>query len=413
MRNIVLLILLVLGTHVQGQEIARFGIKARKGAGTSFVSVPLNGLGGNPGSDILVLSEVTAAGERKIVCQVEPGNRPVLWFAFNNESGDKRYVLRQIPDPEPQPEKKSLVRSAQGTTLVRAGAPVLTYNHAEVMPPEGVDMKYRRSGFIHPLWSPGGEILTCIQPPDHNHHYGIWNPWTKTTIDGREVDFWNLAKGQGTVKFGGYLDAVDGEVYAGFKACQEHLFFAERGREKVAMVEVWEVRMWKTERGGHTIIDLVSSLNTPLTGGILLNAYRYGGGLGFRATPEWHRENSTLLTSLGKTRAEADGTLARWFIAEGESSVPEGRSGILFLSHPSNRMHPEPLRVWPPDANNGRGDLFVDFCPIRHTEWKLLPGRNYTLKYRLVIFDGNLAAGEAEKYWNAFAAEPLVSFEEK
>lgn len=36
--------------------------------------------------------------------------------------------------------------------------------------------KYKKSGFLHPVWSPGGEILTRIQAPDHYHHYGIWGP---------------------------------------------------------------------------------------------------------------------------------------------------------------------------------------------------------------------------------------------
>jgi len=33
-----------------------------------------------------------------------------------------------------------------------------------------------------------------------------------------------------------------------------------------------------------------------------------------------------------------------WMIIEGESSVEEGRSGILFMSHPDNQAHPESMR---------------------------------------------------------------------
>ena len=286
----------------------------------------------------------------------------------------------------------------------------MTYVHAEVFPPEGVDAKFRRSAFIHPLWSPEGEVLTRIQPPDHYHHYGIWNPWTKTTISGREVDFWNLYKGQGTVKFGGYLNAVQGPVYAGFAVFQEHVFFAERGREKVAMNEVWDVRVWESADKAISVVDLTSTLNTPLPEGIMLDAYRYGGGIGFRATEKWHKDNCSVLTSEGKSRAEADGSNARWCIVEGESSGKSGRSGILFLSHPSNRMHPEPMRVWPLDGNGGRGDMFFEFCPIRHNDWQLLPGNNYTLKYRMVVFDGKMTPEEAEKHWKAFATAPGVVF---
>jgi hypothetical protein len=84
---------------------------------------------------------------------------------------------------------------------------------------------------------------------------------------------------------------------------------------------------------------------------------------------------------------------------EGESNVPRGRSGILFLSHPENREHPEPMRVWPPQQQGGISNVYFQFCPIRHNPWVLEPGKTYTLKYRMVVFDGELTAEEAEEYW--------------
>ncbi len=71
-------------------------------------------------------------------------------------------------------------------------------------------------------------------------------------------------------------------------------------------------------------------------------------------------------------------------------------------------MHPEPMRVWPLDANAGRGDMYFEFVPIRHEEWKLKPKQNYTLKYRMIIFDGKIEAKTAEMYWNSFAANPQI-----
>jgi len=85
------------------------------------------------------------------------------------------------------------------TTIYAGEKPVLSYVHAETLPPEGINPLYKRSAYIHPLCSPGGEILTRIQPPDHYHHYGIWNPWTKTRFDTMHVDFWNLGEGEGTL----------------------------------------------------------------------------------------------------------------------------------------------------------------------------------------------------------------------
>jgi hypothetical protein len=77
------------------------------------------------------------------------------------------------------------------------------------------------------------------------------------------------------------------------------------------------------------------------------------------------------------------------------------------MSHPSNRAYPEPMRVWPEDIN-GRGDLYFEFCPTRHQDWKLEQGKNYSQKYRLLVFDGELTESEAEQYWTAFAKPPRV-----
>ena len=82
--------------------------------------------------------------------------------------------------------------------------------------------------------------------------------------------------------------------------------------------------------------------------------------------------------------------------------MAEGRSGILFLSHPDNQAHPEPMRMWPPDSNEGKENVFFEFCPIRHQEWVLEPGKEYVLHYRMVVFDGTITTQTAEQYWNNF-----------
>ena len=61
------------------------------------------------------------------------------------------------------------------------------------------------------------------------------------------------------------------------------------------------------------------------------------------------------------------------------------------------------MRMWPPNSNQGKENMFFEFCPIRHQEWKLEPGKEYMLRYRMVVFDGSLDAGSAEAYWKDFA----------
>lgn len=355
------------------------------------------------------LCQLEGKAEIPVPSQLDAGRSPRLWFILSGElkRGDCReYVLRRVAGSDKE-HGIGLEKSDRGLMLVRHDRPILNYQFHERYPPAGVDPLFKRSGFIHPLWAPGGEVLTRIQAPDHYHHYGLWGPWTKTYIDGREVDFWNLKKGQGTVRFAGFLAQTEGPVFGGFSALQEHLDFGGQGPDQIAIQEVLDVCVWNVDpRKNVWLIDYTSVMNCPLDSGILLDAYRYGGGIGFRATEKWNKDNSSVLTSGGSTRVQADGTNARWCRVEGESV--SGRSGILFMSHPSNRAHPEPMRVWP-DHTNKRGDLYFEFCPIRYEAWKLEKGVNYSQKYRLLVFDGELTEEEAEQYWTAFAKPPEVA----
>jgi hypothetical protein len=46
--------------------------------------------------------------------------------------------------------------------------------------------------------------------------------------------------------------------------------------------------------------------------------------------------------------------------------------------------------------------MFFEFCPIRHQPWVLEQGKAYVLKYRMVVFDGELSSQKADRYWNEF-----------
>jgi hypothetical protein len=411
MKPIVCFIILLFALQVYGQEIARITVFAGNEDRVDCpVGIHLDQIDYNQDQGELFLLEVSDKAENRIHCQLDPGFSAKLWFILPGETPagtERSFLLKQ---EVLQAESGSLhLEKRQGQLrVVSLEKPILDYQFKTMYPPEGINPLFKRSGFIHPLWSPGGQILTRIQAPDHYHHYGIWGPWTKTHIRGREVDFWNLLKGQGTVRFSSFLSQWEGPVFSGFKALQEHIDFGALGADQIAIREVLDVRVWNTTSPDVFLMDYTTTLNTPLDSGIMLDAYRYGGGIGFRATELWHKDNSSVLTSENKDRLSADGTKARWCIIEGESEVDEGRSGILFMGHPSNREYPEPMRVWPVDANGGRGDVYFEFCPIRHTDWMLEKGKDYSLKYRLLVFDGAVSAEEAEQYWQGFANPPRV-----
>ena len=94
-----------------------------------------------------------------------------------------------------------VVESEKEIVIFRGNTDILTYHKTEVPPPEGAKETYRRSGFIHPLKSPQGGIVTGIHPSDHLHHLGLWHAWVKTKHGKDQPDFWNLGKESGRVRF--------------------------------------------------------------------------------------------------------------------------------------------------------------------------------------------------------------------
>jgi hypothetical protein len=278
---------------------------------------------------------------------------------------------------------------------------VLQYNASVVLPPPGADLAYKRSGFVHPLYAPNGAILTEIQPADHLHHYGIWNPWTKTTFMGEEIDFWNLIKKQGTVRHARVLRTLEGPVFAEMEFLHNHVAWPESTRQTLAMAERHIIRSFN-----HTQDIFVVEFEFHLSPKekITLEEYRYGGFV-FRGNAGWTNATSDFITSEGLDRDQADGQRARWCIVSGET--PKGKAGVLFMGNPSNFNHPEPLRVWPSNGNGGRGDVFINLSPTRNTSWQLLPDQTYTLQYRLIVFAGEMDTEKAQQFWNDYA-NPMV-----
>ncbi|NBB77204.1 MAG: hypothetical protein GVY02_07485 [Bacteroidetes bacterium] len=72
-------------------------------------------------------------------------------------------------------------RDRSTVTFFVRGKSVLSYYHGFNNPPEELDDRYRRSGYIHPVYSPGGRVLTNhLDPSNHPHHSGIWSAWPRT-----------------------------------------------------------------------------------------------------------------------------------------------------------------------------------------------------------------------------------------
>lgn len=355
------------------------------------------------------LFEVENNHKTPVPFQIENGEHRILnWIIRKGNDQQNNYVFELLKGfPEKSEEIKAI--KDNGKLIISSGdKDLLCYNFKTLYPPAGIDTSYKRSGFIHPLWSPHGQVLTLVQPPDHYHHYGIWNPWTHVLFEGDTVDFWNLGDKEGTVRFSSFISITDGPVFAEYEALHKHVIFKKDGSEKVALNELQSVRVYKPgENQDYYLVDINIELNCATKSPVLLLKYRYGG-LGWRTTEQWNKDNSEVLTSEGKTRKDADGTKARWCIVQGK--IDDDYAGVVMMSYPTNCNYPEPLRIWPEDQN-GRGDMFANFSPTKDKNWLLRPGKKYKLKYRFLVFNGHISREQGENSWQYFISAPAIKID--
>jgi hypothetical protein len=387
------------------------------------VCVALAGVPGVALGAEYVLVEGESAQRVVHPAQLEGASPVKLWWILSGktQAGTKRtFELMETPEhkaPAVSVKKyddyyeiwcgadKAPPSGAPGAGLVR----VLRYNHEIVPPPEGQSDLYKRSGFIHPLWSPAGSVLTNIHPPDHIHHLGIWMPWTHTEFEGKPVDFWNLKEGQGTVRFVKYLATTDGPVFGGFQVEQVHVALKTAEGEKVVLKEVWDVRVYNVggpgkpaaAGKGYWLWDFKSTQRCVADSPLRQVEYRYGG-FGFRGAAEWDEQTAEYLTSEGKTRKDGHATRARWCDTSGKIKEWEG---VTFYSHPQNFRHPEPMRIWP------EGQVFFNWAPSQAGDWEMKPGEDHVFRYRLYVHEGKVNVADAERIWADYAEPPKVTVE--
>ncbi|MCG6155786.1 DUF6807 domain-containing protein [Rubinisphaera margarita] len=286
-------------------------------------------------------------------------------------------------------------------TLARNDRPVLNYNVAIDEPPSGLDPLYRRSGYFHPVYTPAGNVLTADFPADHAHQHGIFFAWVKTTIDGKPVDFWNQAKGQGTVLHKALEKPEQGSEFASFQAELEHLT-QPTSESQTALREQWTVSVFPSDR--FHLWELRSTQRNVLDVPITLEKYHYGG-MAFRGSVDWiiseDNDDCTMLTSEGSDRQQGNHESARWVKITGptaDSATKHSRCGLVMMAHPDNVRFPQKVRLHPTKP-------YFCFCPVIDEQLVLEPGDVLQSRYLFLTFDGDPKSEVFEQIWSDYVCE--------
>lgn len=361
------------------------------------VSFPLTDviIDGDAGSYSLIRSD---SGE-PVPVQCLKGNPPRLVWMLDEPlpaGTTRRYVLSGSPSSSAELERVTCRADGGAIRVFVDQKPVLTYHTDVVRPPEGIEDIYRRSGFIHPLRTPSGRILTADFPADHPHQHGVFFAWVNTTFEGRKVDFWNQRGGTGTVEHVRTEQIMSGPVFAEFVVTLRHQDLSAPEGAKTALNEQWTVRVY--DRDDVFLIDLESRQTCAADSPLVLKEYHYGG-MAFRGASAWlNQPEADFLTSEGKSRADGNHTRPHWVDCYGLIAGEPG--GVTLMQHPSNFRYPQPVRLHP------QKPYFV-FSPEVLGEFRIEPGEEYVSRFRLLVHDGppDERIGDA---WRDYAEPPAV-----
>lgn len=383
------------GFRTRGQGVMLVEVKAgkfdRRETVVSFKSANLE-----PGR-YLLREDV----DKFIPLEVDSERRATFILPELKAGGARRYRLVKATESKSS-DGLSIKREGGRLEIAHAGKRVLGFQADQGYLPEGAKPIFRRGGYIHPVYSPSGAIISDDYPPNHWHHHGIWFAWTKTQFEDRAPDFWNMGDATGTVEFVALDASWSGPVTAGFKSRNRYLDLSAKPEAKVALNEVWEVIAYAVGRGElpYSMFDLTSTQETATSSPLILPEYRYGG-MGFRGHRAWDgKDNAFFLTSEGKDRSNGHATRARWCHIGGR--INGKLYGIAILDHPSNFRAPQPMRIHPTEP-------FFNYAPSQMGEWRIKPGEPYISRYRYVVIDGPPDKNEIDRFWNDYADPPQVS----
>lgn len=250
--------------------------------------------------------------------------------------------------------------------LLENGQPVFVYNHGMILR-DGVEEKFRRSSYLHPVYAPNGAVLTDDFPKDHRHHRGICWSWPDVQFLGKTYDVW----------------AVEG-MHQRFVAWRKResaagkaVLSVENGwfvGDRKAVREFVEITVHPAE-GGRRVMDFdlrFEAVDEPVRiAGREIKGY---GGFGVRFAP---RDGTVIRTEAGVEAKDSDMVPHPW--AELEATFAGKRAGMRIEDAPANP-----------------GDGPVGWC-LRHYGYlaanypglsaiTLRPGHPLRLRYRVTVF---------------------------
>lgn len=241
--------------------------------------------------------------------------------------------------------------------------------------------------FIHPIVAPDGDgVLTEYRPGHHTHQTGLY--WGLKRVN--ERDFFAECCKPGTV---GYYQKVSADVIreTGEEVKWQTVYdlLNEEGNTILTETHTWSMR----EEGDKYLIDLVWQGNAKRD--VTIGEF-FVGGLFLRML--WYEGiNGEVVNASGQSNQEAEHQRSIWNDVGIQVNGRDDLAHIAMFDHPDNSGFPIPWRV---DHQLGVG-------PSRQImgDWSLDERQTEVIRYRVVVYTGELDPVNLTRLWTEFAAK--------
>ena len=272
---------------------------------------------------------------------------------------------------------------ANGTlAFTDSGTPVLTYRFGDQLK-EGVEARFARSCYIHPLYSLDGRQLTDDFPADHVHHHGFFWGWPVVRARGQTTSNWEIGAPTLRQHFVRWLKRDEEASHAILSV--ENAW--KLGDAEIVAKEIVTIRVHPADSVGRAIDFgiFITAVGGPLELQGTPDQNKGYGGLCFRSAPLL--KGARMTTDRGRLEADAVNKKFRW------ADISTAELGVAVFVPPG---HPgAPVRWLIRNSYAG----VINPCWPGLKPVTLAAGRSVELGYRIYVHRGDATAGKvAEEY---------------
>ena len=263
---------------------------------------------------------------------------------------------------------------------------VLRYNFKNVPVPKTAKGKYAvaRSDYIHPLYGPGGEVLTKDYSPEHPHHRGLYWAWPEVFYKSQKRDLHAL---QGVfarpVKI---VSTAGGKETATIVAASKWLWDTED-----IVAETATITAGRAGADGQRSIDLKFEFTALVEGvSVARRGQKAYGGFNMRFSARKDQEISRYIDPVGKKPRQA------WAQIVGVPANGKNPVAVAIWQHAANPHYPGDWVTYP------KLNWLQPTFPSKGVKYELIKGKPLVLRFRLCIQNGKMTDKQLIEQWTDF-----------